>query len=163
MRYFLRSVKYLVKLAVLLGVVFGLMQLSGTSALEVEGGVAGFFTSFFGSSRGQIFTVALLVWCAVYPAVEFKRRHLFYDLGERGDAIVRAFNAGGMTRVEADDRKMVFAGSAVRRVWWLGEDRVTVTRAPEGGIEIEGPRKFVMEAEHRIPAYIERDENEATR
>jgi hypothetical protein len=50
---------------------------------------------------------------------------------------------------------MVFRGeSLVRRVWWLGEETVTITADPAGGIEIEGPRRFAMEAEHRIPNYV---------
>ena len=155
MKYVLRSVKYLVKLAVLLAVVFWLMQLSGTSSIVTGGGIAGFFKSFFATSRGQLFTAALLVWCAVYPAVEFKKRTLLYDMSARREAIIKALAAGRMRLSEDEDGRMVFRGeSPLRRLWWLGEEAVSVTRSPEGGIEIEGPRRFVMEAEHRIPNYV---------
>ncbi len=155
MKYFLRSVKYLVKLVILLGLIFWLMQLSGTSAMEIEGGVAGFFRGFFATSRGQLFTAALLVWCALYPAVEFRRRNLNYDLTGRRDAIVKVFAAGRMRLASEEDGRMVFRGeSLTRTIWWLGDEAVTVTRSPEGGIDIEGPRRFVMEAEHRIPNYV---------
>ncbi len=160
MKYFLRSVKYLVKLVVLLALIFWLMQLSGTSAIEVTGGVAGFLRNFFATSRGQIFTAALLVWCAVYPAVEFRRRNLNYDLTTRREAIIKAFAAGRMKLASDEDGRMVFRGeSLTRTIWWLGEEAVTVTRSPEGGIDIEGPRRFVMEAEHRIPNYVGSMEN----
>ena len=155
MKYILRAVKYLVKLAVLLAVIFWLMQLSGTSSIAVEGGIAGFFKNFFATSRGQIFTAALLIWCVVYPAVEFKKRSLLYDISTRREAIIKALAAGRMRLAEDEDGRMVFRGeSPARRLWWLGEEAVTITRSPEGGIEIEGPRRFVMEAEHRIPNYV---------
>ncbi len=162
MKYVLRAVKYLVKLVVMLVLVFVLMQMSGTSNIESDGGILGFFESFFATGRGRIFAVALLVWCAVYPAVEFKKRHLSYDLSTRKNAIVRALNAGGMTLAgEGSEQKMVFTGSMFRRVWYMGDDAVTITRSPEGGIDIEGPRRFVIEAEHRIPNYVEAEkENE---
>jgi hypothetical protein len=156
MKYFLRAVKYLIKLALLLALIFWLMQLSGTSNIPVEGDIADFFAQFFATSRGRIFAVALVVWCAVYPAVEFKKRHLKYDLDKRKSAIVKALNAGRMRLAEETDGRMVFRGeSLTRRIWWMGEDTVTITANPVGGIDIEGPRRFVMEAEHRIPNYVE--------
>jgi hypothetical protein len=53
---------------------------------------------------------------------------------------------------------MVFRGeSLVRTIWWLGDETVTITPNPSGGIDIEGPRRFVMEAEQRIPTYVGMD------
>jgi hypothetical protein len=155
MKYVIRAVKYLVKLTLLLALVFTLMQLSGTSDIRSEGGIAGFFRSFISTQRGQIFAVALLVWCALYPAVEYKRRHLNYDMARRRSAIIKALNAGGMRLASSDEGRMVFCGeSPGRRLWWLGEEAVTITANPSGGLDIEGPRRFVMEAEHRIPDYV---------
>jgi hypothetical protein len=155
MKYFIRAVKYLVKIVVLLALLFFLMQWSGTSSLATEGGLAGFFKAFWASSNGKLFSAVLLVWCAIYPAVEFKTRYLNYNLGERKAAIIKALHAGNMTLArENGDNWMVFIGSLPRRLWWLGEDAVTITRNPEGGIDIEGPRRFVMEAQHRIPNYV---------
>jgi hypothetical protein len=155
MKYTIRAVKYLFKLAVLLTVIFALMQAGGMSNIESTGGLAGFFRSFIATSRGQIFAAALVVWCAVYPAVEFKRRTLSFDMRTRRDAITKAMRAGGMTLASDEDGRMVFRGeSLLRRAWWLGEEAVTITTNPAGGIDIEGPRRFVMEAEHRIPNYV---------
>jgi hypothetical protein len=157
MRYFFRAVKYLVKIVVLLALIFFVMQRTGTTNIESvgNGGFMGFWESFFAAARGQVFAVALLVWCAVYPAVEFRRRHLFYDMHDRKSAIVKAMHAGGMTLVgDGGDSGMVFVGSLGRRIWWMGDDKVTITPNPSGGLDIEGPRRFVMEAEHRIPSYV---------
>ncbi len=150
----------MVKIVVLLALIFWLMQLSGTSAIEVAGGVGEFFRNFFATSRGQLFAAALLVWCAVYPAVEFRRRNLDYDMDRRREAIIKAFAAGRMRLACDQDGRMVFRGeNLTRTIWWMGDEAVTVTRSPEGGIDIEGPRRFVMEAEHRIPNYVGGMEN----
>jgi hypothetical protein len=146
----------LVKLAILLTVIFYLMQVSGTSNIQTGGGIVDFFAAFVATSRGKIFLVALVVWCAVFPAVEFKKRHLFYDMHTRRDAIVRAMNAGRMRLASEDGGRMVFRGeSLVRTIWWMGDEAVTITPNPSGGIDIEGPRRFVMEAQQRIPTYVE--------
>ncbi len=160
MKYFLRAVKYLVKIVVLLALIFWLMQLSGTSTIESVGGVGEFLRNFFATSRGQIFAAALLVWCAIYPAVEFRRRNLDYDMDRRREAIIKAFAAGRMRLASDENGRMVFRGeSLTRTIWWLGEEAVTVTRSAEGGIDIEGPRRFIMEVEHRIPNYVGGMEN----
>lgn len=154
-KYVLRSVKYLVKIAVILTVVFVVMNRTGTSNIESNGDIVDFFKNFIATARGKIFLVALVVWCAVYPYVEFKRRHLSFEMQTNRDAIIKALMAGGMALASDDGRRMVFRGeSLVRRVWWLGEETVTITADPAGGIEIEGPRRFAMEAEHRIPNYV---------
>jgi hypothetical protein len=160
MKYTLRAIKYLIRLVLLLVVIFLLMRWSGTSNISTEGGILDFFAAFIATSRGKILLTAIVVWSAIYPAVEFKTRHLGYDLSERQSAIIRALHAGGMTNIKGNDNWMVFAGSLLRRIWWLGDDAVTITRSPEGGIDIEGPRRFVMEAQHRIPRYVEADYNQ---
>ncbi len=93
---------------------------------------------------------------------EFKKRSLLYDISTRREAIIKAFAAGRMRLVGDEDGRMVFRGeSLTRTIWWLGEEAVTITRNAEGGIDIEGPRRFVMEAQHRIPNYVEAErENE---
>lgn len=154
-KYPLRAVKYLFKLFVLLALIFALMQWGGMSNIEsAGGGILAFFKSFIATTRGQVFSVVLLVWCAAYPAVEFKRRQLLYTLDAHKEAIIKALNAGGMTLASETDGQMVFHGSPLRRIWWMGDDAVTITRNPAGGIDIEGPRRFVMEAQHRIPTYV---------
>ncbi len=142
-------------MAVLLAVIFTLMKVSGTSNIESTGGIADFFRAFITTVRGQMLVVAIVVWCAIYPAVEFKRRSLLYDMRTRRDAIIKAMRAGGMILAYDEGGRMVFRGeSLVRRAWWLGEEAVTISSNPAGGIDIEGPRRFVMEAEHRIPNYV---------
>ncbi len=157
MKYIFRSVKYLVKLTILLAVLFLVMMWSETSTLSGDNWQE-FFASYFATWRGWLFTAAVVVWCAFYPAVEFVKRHLNYDMHERKLAIIKALDAGRMKLSGETDERMVFRSEGpLRRLWWMGDDAVTITRNPSGGFDIEGPRRFVMEAQHRIPGYIDRE------
>ena len=70
MRYTLRAVKYFVKLLILLAVIFCLMSLSGTTVFSAEN----FMAEFFSTTRGRIFSAAVVIWCALYPKVEYISR-----------------------------------------------------------------------------------------
>lgn len=149
MKYLLRAVKYFLKLVVLLAIVFLLIRRgNGVSILDI-----------LATTNGKLFAAAVIIWCAIYPRVEFVTRSLSYDITKRKAAIVRALGAGGMTLVAEEEWKMTFHGSVLRRLWWLGEDTVIVRRNAAGGIDIEGPRRFAMEAQQRIPNYVQ-SENE---
>lgn len=151
-KYISRSVKYLIKLVILLAVLFAFMLWSETSTLTTEN----FVDAFFGSLKGQLLIAVLLVWAALYPKVEFVSRHMSSGLDENRNAVVKAFAAGGMAPEIEEPGKIVFRGQSTgRRIWFLGDDAVTVTANPAGGFDMEGPRKFVGEAVSRIPAYIE--------
>lgn len=151
----MRSVKYLVKLLILFAILFALMMWSETSTLTFDNWES-FFASYFGTTKGWLFTAVVIIWSAVYPKVEFVSRHANYDMREGKDAILRAFDAGKMVLADETDGKMVFHGeSAGRRLWFLWDDAVTVTRNPAGGFDMEGPRRFVGEAQQRIPGYME--------
>jgi hypothetical protein len=155
MKYVIRSVKYLLKLVVLLAAIFALMKVTGTSNIDPEAGALDYVKAFFATTRGRMFTAVLLVWCALYPMVEFVRRTVNCDIKKRRDAIVRAFEAGGMRLASEEEGRMTFRAAApARALWWLGEEAVTVTASGDGAIELEGPRRFVMEAQHRIPNYV---------
>jgi hypothetical protein len=155
-RYILRSVKYLIKICILLAILGAIMMLSESSTLDFNS-LDSFASSYFATWRGWLFTAAIVIWCAVYPRVEFVVRHLDYDMREGKEAIVKALNAGGMVLAEDSDGRMVFRGEGFRRIWHMWDDAVTITDNPSGGFDLEGPRRFVTEAMQRIPAYINRD------
>jgi hypothetical protein len=158
LKYILRSVKYLVKLLVLLAIVMLLMLYSNTSTLSAEN----FFTDFFSRRETWILLAVVVVWCAIYPRVEFVTRIIEGNLHSDKIGIINALRAGGMRLEEENGGRMVFVGEApLRRLWWLGEDRIVLTQLTGGMIEIEGSRRFAGEAQQRIPAYVERaKENE---
>jgi hypothetical protein len=161
MRYILRSVKYLVKLIVLLALLFLLMKWSGMSSLSFDSWQS-FFAGYFAGYKGIIFTVAVLVWSAVYPRAEFITRSSNYDIVTRKSAIIKALSAGGMVLASESEGRLVFRGEGLwRRIWFMGDEAVTITRNNSGGLDIEGPRRFVVEAVQRIPAYVNNEANGA--
>ncbi len=135
-------------------VIFLLMTYSNTSLLSGDGWQS-FFVSYFATWRGWLFTAAIVVWCAVYPRVEFVTRSVAGDLRADKLGIIKALEAGRMILADETGDRMVFrAESLARKIWWMGDDAVTITRTANGRLDIEGPRRFVMEAQYRIPMYI---------
>ncbi len=139
MKYVIRAAKYAVKLAFVLAL-FGLLLRWDWSAEPM---------------RVRLFLGAVLLLCAFYPLMEFVRRDVFVGMDSGRGAIVKALEAGGF-RVKCEDATSIrFVGqSLVRRICWLGEEAVTVTRNDLGGVTVEGPRRFVAEAQQRIPLYL---------
>ena len=154
MRYTVRAVKYFIKLLILLTAIFALMVLSGTTAFTVEG----FFSEFFTSTRGKIFSAVIIVWCALYPKVEYISRFIpGIDVQNNRPQIISAFESAGMRLESRSDNALVFrAATAARRAVQMWEDGVTVTSA-DGGIIIEGNRRAIAEAEFRIKLYTENE------
>jgi hypothetical protein len=153
-KYILRAVKYLVKLVVLLAIILALMLYSKTSTLSVDN----FIADFFARAQTWILLVAVVVWSAVYPRVEYVKRTVEGNLHADKIGIINALRAGGMRLAEESEERMVFVGEApLRRLLWLGEDRITLTQLPGRMIEIDGARRFAGEAQQRIPGYVERE------
>lgn len=155
-KYILRAAKYLVKLVILLALIMLLMLWSDTSTLSFDN----FFADFIGRPQTWLLLAVVVVWSAIYPKVEYVERSAEGNLAEDKIAIINALRAGGMTLASEENGRMVFHGEApFRRLWWLWEDSVTLTQQAEGTIGIEGPRRFVTEAQQRIPGYIGREKS----
>jgi uncharacterized integral membrane protein len=155
-KYILRAIKYFVKLVVLLAIILLLMLYSNTSTLSTDN----FFADFFSRTQTWILLVAVVVWSAVYPRVEFVKRIVEGNLHADKIGIINALRAGGMRLDEESNGRMVFVDEApLRRLLWLGEDRLTLTQLTGGMIEIEGARRFAGDAQQRIPGYVEREKD----
>jgi len=154
MRYTLRAVKYFIKLSILLAVIFMLMVVSGTAGFSTDD----FFCEFFSSLRGRLFSAVLVLWCIIYPKIEYVSREIGgVRVDEDRPKIIAAFEAAGLRLESRSDTRLVFrAASAFRRALHLWEDAVTVSRT-EHGIAVEGNRKAVAEAEFRIKLYTEQN------
>jgi hypothetical protein len=153
-KYILRAVKYLVKLVVLLAIVLALMLYSKTSTLSADN----FLADFFARTQTWILLVAVVVWSAIYPRVEYVKRIVEGNLHADKIGIINALRAGGMRLDSESEGRMVFVGEApLRRLLWLGEDRITLTQLTGGMIEIEGARRMAGDAQQRIPGYVERE------
>ncbi len=152
-RYLIRSAKYFVKLSLLITLIFVVMHL--TETLYVSSDV--FVSEFFGSLRGQLFLAALLLWCAIYPKVEYVTEEYSVDLEARRRDVMEAMQSLGMNLATEGDGLMVFrCASGLKRMWQMYEDAVEI-RATSRGIEISGSRKNVANAKFKIRLYAERE------
>ena len=154
MKYTIRAVKYFIKLMILLSAIFGLMVLSGTTVFSADN----FWAEFFSTTRGKIFSAVILIWCALYPKVEYISRFIpDVSVGGNRPQIIKAFEAAGMRLESRTDTQLVFrASTAVRRAAQMWEDAVKVNAA-EGGIVLEGNRRAIAATEFRIKLYTENE------
>jgi len=141
-KYILHSVKYFVKLLALLAFIYLLTYLTGTLGITLA--------ELFGK-RGALLLAAMVVLSAAYPSFGFISRTVKADAEEDREAILESFRLCGYTLRSDEDGRMRFtASSPLKRIWYLGDDAVTVTSAGKGSIIISGNRKEVVQAEFRI-------------
>ncbi len=146
MLYFSRALKCFLKLAVLLTVVFVIMNLTGT----LETGGLPLARALFASSRGVILLAVIVVWSAAYPLASFTRTSI--RMAWDSEKIENAFATYGYElECESEERMTFRAKSTLRRVLWQFDDSVTVTR--DGGfVDIEGLKRIVPRVETRLKA-----------
>ena len=148
--YLRRSVKYLLWLIILLVALFALMRLTGTSGVAPGDELK----MIFGSTRGQLMLVVIVVLAALYPRFGFVRRFVVADPERDMEAIEKAMDRTGFRLAETHPDEWVFvADSLWGRVKTLGEDRIVVRR--EGtGIVLDGIRREVVRVEFRLTGYL---------
>lgn len=124
------------KLAVIVGVVFGVLHLLGMLDL--------------GKWRvnGPILGAVMVVWAGVYPLMSFMTANV--KMAMERERLVNAFASLDYVLVAEEGERMVFrARSILRRVLWNFDDAVSVTR--DGGfIDIEGTKRIVPRVESRL-------------
>ncbi|MDY3979444.1 MAG: hypothetical protein SOZ00_05420 [Tidjanibacter sp.] len=144
-QYILHSLKYLVKLLLLLVVIYFLMYLTGTlgiSKAELLG------------SRGVILLVSVVVLAAAYPSFGFVRRTVAADYLTDRELIRKAFVENGYALSSEYSDHLVFRASSIgKRLWTLWDDTLTVCPLPTGGIKVEGLRKEAVQVVFRIESY----------
>ena len=155
-KYIARAFKYLLKLVLLFAVLFTIMHFTGTSTLSADN----FFADFFGSTRGQIFTAIVLLWCIYYPKFEYITREYAVDMSARRSSIMEAMQSLGMNLATEGEDVMIFrSASGLSRLWQMNEDAVEI-RKTDNGVVISGSRKNVANAMYKIKLYAEREDNE---
>ena len=149
--YIVRAAKYLSWLALLFALVFALMVSTGTS--RVGAGEA--LHELFGSSRGMLMIVAIVVLALLYPRFGFTRRSVRADLRADRERILQTLHASGYSLAAESEGEMTFrASSPLKRALLLWEDRITVT-ADGDSITLDGIRKEVVRAEFRLRSFLE--------
>ena len=144
----LRAVKHFVRMAVLVGALFGIMYATGTLGVAPE--------ELLGT-RGLILLVALVAISAAYPFYGFMTASARASLVDNRAQVVEALQRGGYTLVTEREGEMHFrATSGLKRLVLLGDDAITITQAEWGNVTICGVRKEVENARFRIEGLVGR-------
>lgn len=144
-QYILHSLKYLVKLLLLLAAIYFLMYLTGTLGIS---------TAELMGSRGVILLVSIVVLAAAYPSFGFVGRRVAADYEADRELIRKAMIENGYALSSETSDHLVFRASGIgKRLWTLWDDTLTVRPLPSGGIVVEGLRKEAVQVVFRIESY----------
>ena len=144
--YFLRVVKYLLKMVVLLSAVFILMLATGTAEVSPEA----FIANLFNSTRGAILLIALLAVALTYPKFGYVKRTITIDYNQYKEEIIAFINKSGYSLYSEKNGEIIFrATSPFKRVIMLGDDKI-VLKKEMNSITIEGLRKDIAMTEYRL-------------
>ena len=157
MKYFVRSIKFLVSLIVLYVAAVAIMSAIGASMLSARDTIF----VMFQTTRGQLLVAAIVIWAAIYPKVGYIKREVPADFDADKEQIVTAFVVTGYELVSESANEMRFRASNIfRRLRLLFEDEVVVRRCESGDIEVDGVRRTVAYAMLRLKSYLEHKRNE---
>lgn len=156
-QYIRRSVGYFIKLAVLLALLYLLMCFTGTARVSGQA----FVDELFGTPRGVMLIAALVVLAVFYPRFGYvSRRVEGMDIEADRDAVIAAMHSANYILTVEKEKSMSFrAGSGLRRLWLVFDDKVVI-RASGSGVTVEGPRKEVVHAQFRMNTYVQYRKNE---
>lgn len=146
-QYLGRSIRYLLKLVLLVALLYALLFVTGHTGVSAEYLLIELVTSW----RGLLLLVVLAVLAGVYPTFGYVKKVLPVSMAGNREKIVLAFMASGYSlRAEEPGRKMVFRiTSPLRRAANLFDDKIEVTSLGNG-IVLEGKRKDVVTTIFRI-------------
>lgn len=152
-KYLIRSLKYLLTLVVLVAALYALAYATGSmsqSPLE---------SLYEGFARNRMLLWLLVALVLVYPAMGYVKRTVHLDLKSDRATIDEVMErAGFKVEREAEGAVTYRAESALRRIWLMCEDRITVTSEGEGYIQMDGIRRAVVSIEYRMKAYCGREQ-----
>lgn len=145
-KYLCSSLKYLLKLTLLMMAIYAAMYATGT---------LGITTDELLGTKGVVLVVAIVALAAAYPSYGFVRRSSKASMVDDREKILSAMRQNGYSLCRESGDQMVFrASSPAKRIWYLGDDKITVTANTNGGVELYGIRKEVVQAEFRITSHL---------
>lgn len=152
-QYISHAVRFFLKLAVLVIVLYALLFVTGTSNISAESHL----NELFHSWRGWGMILVLFIFSALYPTFGFVKRVVEADIVIDREKIVNALHATGyMMRDEVEGERMTFrADSLFRRITMVGDDKITVTASGPGQVTIAGIRSKAVPAEFRLKTFLE--------
>ncbi|MBR3682883.1 MAG: hypothetical protein IKM41_01505 [Tidjanibacter sp.] len=140
------SLKYLLKLAILLAAIYGAMYATGTLGITTE--------ELLGT-KGVVLAVAVVALAAAYPAYGFVSRTVKASLTDDREEILGAMRQNGYSLHSEGEGTMLFRASApLKRLWHLGDEKISVRAIDSDHIELRGVRKEVVQSEFRLTSYL---------
>lgn len=153
MKYFVRSIKYLVFLCVLDVVLVGLMSFD-SSVREVD--FVTLLREQLTSESGPWLIVAFVGLAAAYPSFGFMRKSI-EGCGIAADElrIMNAMQTYGFKLAERRGGELVFRKEGFfGRLMLMFEDEIVV-RSTEGGVELSGLRRTVARVAYQLQCYMD--------
>ncbi len=150
MRHFIRSVKYLVALAIIFAAMMLLVGSTGQIKLSLQEQI-----DIFMANNGAMKMALLVVLAAIYPMFGFIKRSVDGTIVEYRQQIITAMQSSGFVFIEEREGVMIFrANNIFRRITFLFEDRVEVRQVGDM-IQIEGVRRGVAYAAYCLDGFIQ--------
>ena len=144
--YLIRSIKYLIWLALLFTLIFVLMIRTNTA----RAGGEQMLHELFHTQRGWMMIGMLMVLAFLYPRFGFTSRSLKGSVATNRDDILRVAHRGGFSLVSETPGQLVFrASSPAKKALLLWEDTIIVTQQGDQ-LVIDGIRKEVVRMEFRL-------------
>lgn len=154
MKYFVRSIKYLLFLCVLDVVLVWLMSFDKAA---VDADLITLVRLQLSSENGLWLVVAFVVLAALYPLFGFMRRRIAEcDIVVDELRIMNAMQTYGFKLAERRDGVLSFRKEGfVGRLTLMFEDEIVVRRV-DGGVELVGLRRSVARVAYQLECYIDR-------
>ena len=150
--YLLHSVKYLVKLIVLMIIIYALMYVTGAARISADM----FVYELLHENNGRLLMAALIVLSLIYPKFGFVKRTVNAGINKDCDEIMRAFERAGYAMSGRKDNEILFrASSMAKRIINVFDDKILVRCEGDERIVLEGIRKEVVQIEFRIKSYVD--------
>lgn len=160
MRYFIRSVKYLVWFVAVFAIIISIFVLTSADmtfdrVFSPEGGL------FKPNALPQLIAFFVL-FSAIYPALSFMKKEVFIggSFEECRDKIISAFTEYGYELVNEDDNEMTFRiKKPFIRFMRMYEDAITITK-DESPLILKGMRKEIFRLASAIEFTTRNQESE---
>lgn len=156
MRYFIRSVKFLIALFVIYLAAVWIMIEAGASMLTMRETLQ----VLVHTTRGIVLLVAIVAWAAIYPRVGFVSRRVEGDMTDDREKIIRAFiSAGYLLKSENGEQMRFRAAGLFHKLRLLFEDEITVSQYGQW-IVLDGIRRSVADVQMRLKTGLNNRDDE---
>lgn len=150
----MRSLRYILRMVVLLGIVFAVMAAAGL----LDTGDGNLLNALFNSRNGWLLLGVLVILAGVYPGLAFGETRVRGDIEADRDKIRRVMENYGFVLSSEDGKTMVFrAAKLSRRIASQFDDTVTVTGL-NGVLFVEGMKKDIYRIDGRLRHELDGEE-----